>query len=71
MLADETWLSRKAAAIYLTRNGYPISNRTLERLANNHNAGKGPPYSRLSWKTVRYRQSDLDAWAKARTVRVE
>ena len=71
MTPDDTWLSRKAAAIYLTRIGYPITNRTLEKLASNHNAGKGPPYSRVSWKCTRYRQSDLDAWAKARTVRVE
>jgi hypothetical protein len=68
---EETWLSRKAAAIYLTRVGYPISNRTLEKMANKNNSGHGPPYSRTSWKRAVYRQSDLDTWAKARTVRVE
>ena len=68
---EETWLSRKAAAIYLTKIGYPITNRTLEKLANRNNSGHGPPYSRTSWKTTVYRETDLIAWAKARTVRVE
>jgi len=71
MLPEETWLSRKAAAVYLTRLGCPISTRTLEKMASNDNAGHGPPFVRAGWKAVRYLQSDLDAWAKARMVRVE
>lgn len=67
---DETWLTRRAAATYLTRIGCPVGHRTLEKMANNNNAGKGPPYTRLGWKTVRYLQSDLDSWAKKRMVRV-
>ena len=68
---EETWLTRKSAAIYLTRIGRPISNRTLEKMANNNNSGNGPPYVRSAWKRVMYLQSDLDAWAKSQMIRVE
>lgn len=70
MTPEETWLSRRAAALYLTRIGCPVSPRTLEKMASKNNAGKGPPYVRAGWKAVRYRQADLDAWAKKRMVRV-
>ncbi len=70
MVPEETWLSRKAAAIYLTRLGCPVTNRTLEKMAIKNNSGGGPPFVRASWKAVRYRQADLDAWAKRRMVRV-
>lgn len=62
--------SRKEAAIYLTAIGYKITAKTLTNLASNNNEGKGPPFDRLGWGSVRYGRSDLDAWAKARTVRV-
>lgn len=62
--------SRKESAIYLTSIGYPIAAKTLENMANNNNKGKGPPFDRIGWGSVRYARADLDAWAKARTVRV-
>ena len=71
MLPEETWLSRKAAAMYLTRIGCPITHRTLEKVASKNNSGGGPPFVRAGWKAVRYRQSDLDTWAKKRMIRVE
>jgi hypothetical protein len=68
---EETWLSRKAAAIYLTRLGCPVTHRTLGNLGNNNNAGGGPPFVRSGWRSVRYLQSELDAWAKKRMRRIE
>lgn len=70
-LPEDTWLSRKAAALYLTRGGFYITHRTLDMMATHNNAGKGPPFIRTSWKSVRYNQAELDAWAKKQTVRVE
>jgi hypothetical protein len=68
---EETWLSRKAAAVYLTRIGCHMTHRTLERMAGRNNAGGGPSFVRAGWKSVRYRQSDLDSWAAKRMVRIE
>lgn len=68
---EKDWLSRKEAAIYLEKIGFTISARTLEKKAANNNAGKGPPFNRLGWKTVRYRRTDLEAWAQRETTRVE
>jgi hypothetical protein len=68
---EETWLSRRAAAIYLARIGCPISYRQLETMAANQNEGRGPRFARTGWRTVRYRQSDLDDWAKKRMKWVE
>jgi hypothetical protein len=68
---QDAWLSRQAAADYLVQIGVPISFRSLEKMAMHNNSGQGPPFFRFGWKTVRYRQSDLDVWAKKRTVRVE
>lgn len=68
---DGKWLTRKAAADYLTSIGCPISARTLELKGANQNAGKGPPFHRTGWKTLRYNKSDLDAWAFKVTKRVE
>ncbi len=67
----EQWMSRKEAALFLRSIGVPISERTLANLASNNNAGKGPPYNRTRWKSVRYAKSDLIAWAKRETERVE
>jgi hypothetical protein len=64
---ENTWMSRKAAAIYLTRIGCPIGHRTLDSLAANGNRGKGPPFTRVGHKYVRYRESDLIKWAAARS----
>jgi hypothetical protein len=71
MRPDETWLSRRSAAIYLTRLGCPTSKQTLDRMALHNNRRKGPPFVRSSWKCVRYLQSDLDTWAQRRMERVE
>jgi hypothetical protein len=68
---DETWLTRRAAAEYLTRIGCPVTKRTLERKAANGNLGRGPPYTRTGWRIVRYLQADLDDWAEKRKVRIE
>lgn len=65
------WLSRKEAARYLESIGCPVSVRTLETRAVNNNEGRGPPFTRIGWKTVRYKREDLDRWAKKEAVRVE
>lgn len=62
---------RKEAALYLSSIGQRITAATLRNLASNNNAGKGPPFDRIGWGSVRYSRADLDAWAKARTTRVE
>jgi len=58
------WLCRKDAAAYLTSIGCPISPATLEKLASNDNAGGGPRFVRMRWRTVRYRKDDLADWAE-------
>jgi len=65
------WLTRKQAANYLISIGCAISEGTLTNMAANNNAGKGPSFTRVSWKIVRYNRADLDKWAAARCVRVE
>ena len=60
----EEWLSRKEAAIFLTEQGYPISNRTLENLAYQK---KGPRYRRFGWARTNYAKSTLLAWARTQT----
>ena len=65
---EKEWLSRKEAALYLDKIGCPMTARNLEKKAANSNAGKGPPFSRVGWKAVRYKRVDLDAWAIAQTV---
>jgi hypothetical protein len=67
----DQWLTRKKAVAYLERLGCPISIRTLEKWASNDNAGKGPPFSRSRKRIVRYKLSDLSAWASKEIVRVE
>ncbi len=63
--------SRKEAALFLTSIGQPIAAQTLANLAGNNNAGKGPVFDRIGWGNVRYARADLEAWAAARTTRVE
>lgn len=65
------WLSRKQAASFLATLGCAITPRTLEKMASNNNAGKGPPFTRFRWKSVRYARIDLEAWAKKEATRVE
>ncbi len=71
MANDDDFLTRKQAAAYLTKIGCPISYATLANRAAHNNAGKGPPFTRTGWRTVRYRKQDLDAWAYRNTERVE
>ncbi len=65
----DDWLTRKEAATYLASIGCPISKRALEKRASNNNAGKGPAFTRIGWRTVRYKREDLDAWAYRETTR--
>ncbi len=65
------WMSRKEAARYLTSKGRKISAQTLANMASNNNAGKGPPYTRISWTSVVYERRDLDGWLKSQMIRVE
>lgn len=64
MVENEVWLSRKAAAIYLTRLGVPMTHEYLSKLALAENAGKGPKFLKSGWKTVRYSKTELDAFIK-------
>ena len=68
--SPDDWLSRKEAATYLSKIGCPVTMRQLEKRAANNNAGRGPAFTRVGWRHVRYRRSDLDAWAYAQTERV-
>ena len=65
------WLTRQEAATYLAGIGCPIAAKTLANLASRTNHRKGPRYVASGWRTVRYRRTDLDAWARARIVEVE
>ena len=55
-----TLLTQRDAALYLH-----LSERTLERMRV---AGNGPRFVRLSNRSIRYRQQDLDAYVAARVV---
>lgn len=68
---EKDWLSRKEAAIYLTRLGCKIAPQTLAKYASNQNARRGPSYTRVGWKMVQYRREDLETWARLRMVRVD
>lgn len=67
MVADEVWLTRKAAAIYLSRLGVAMKHEYLAKLALPENKGKGPKYLKSGWRTVRYSKTELDAFAKRKT----
>lgn len=62
------FLTRKQAAAHLSALGYPVSVRTLERLAD---AGRGPPFIRFMQKLVRYEPAALERWAKTQTTRFD
>ena len=70
-MADDDLLNRKAASAYLDKLGCPVAPKTLRNMAANDNAGKGPSFFRFRWKTIRYKRSDLDAWARKEIRRVE
>jgi len=69
--AEGPWLTRKQAAHYLTKRGYQLSHGSLCNMASNNNEGDGPKFYRFGWRTVRYLQTDLDAWCSSRMVAVE
>lgn len=66
----DDWLTRKEAVDYLRSIGCPVTQRSLEKKASNNNAGKGPSFTRVGWRTVQYQRRDLDAWAYRETTRV-
>lgn len=68
-MAETDWLSTKGASAYLETLGCFVAPKTLANLRVNANAGKGPPFTRTMWKTVRYQRSDLATWAAANTER--
>ena len=68
---ERKWLTRKEAANFLTDIGCPVTAERLARLASNDNAGKGPAFSRIRWRIVRYQPIDLRKWAAENIVRVE
>jgi hypothetical protein len=68
---EKRWLTRKEAAAFLSNIGCPITWGALANMASNNNAGKGPPFTRTGWRSVRYEPADLRAWADKNTTRVE
>ena len=64
------WLTRKEASKLLERLGSPVSPRTLEKMASNENAGKGPPFTRSGWRIVRYKRDDVVAWQRTYARRI-
>lgn len=70
MVVPTEYLTREQAADYLNSIGYPIKKRTLDKLAEDDNSGRGPPFTRTGWRTVRYERSDLDIWASKRKQKV-
>jgi hypothetical protein len=54
--------ARKEAAHYLRQNGFPISWKTLQKMAT---TGGGPPY-RIFGNKALYEETELIEWARAR-----
>jgi hypothetical protein len=67
---EKQWLSRKEAALFLTRLGYPISAGTLANMASNNNAGRGPSFTRYSWRKISYNRLELLQWVQQQARRV-
>lgn len=65
-MSEPAHLSRKEAADFLRRSGYPISHRTLARLASSK---KGPPYVRFLHRIVSYERAALLQWAESQSER--
>ena len=63
---DDEWMSRRAAAAYLTSIGCPVSWKTLANKACSKSADKGPAYVVSGWRSIAYSQSELDRYANAR-----
>ena len=68
---SEIYLTRKQAAAFLTRIGCPVTYRQLSWWAENDNRRGGPPYTRVRTRLVHYSETDLKAWAKQNTKRIE
>jgi hypothetical protein len=60
---DDPLRSRRAAAQFLTQCGYPVASATLAKYAS---VGGGPIFESFGRKAL-YRESNLLAWAEART----
>ena len=56
MKENEALITRKEAAVYLTKKGYRVSPESI-----NVYGTKGPPYYKLG-KRVAYAPSELDSW---------
>lgn len=59
---EKQYYTRPEAAGYLTRRGFVISWKTLQKMAT---VGGGPAYRRFGNKSL-YTLADLDAWAEAK-----
>lgn len=70
-LEKKEFLSRGEVATYLAHLGYPISVGRLNNLASNNNAGGGPPFHRVRWSRVYYKRTDVEAWMRDQTERIE
>lgn len=71
LTTTERSLTRKGAANFLTKLGFPISAKTLRNMASNANAGGGPAFYKTDWRSVYYRQDDLIAWVADKVKRIE
>jgi len=60
---EEELLTRSVAAKYLTKGGYSVKPKTL---ANWASLKKGPPFTKLGGKSLRYARSGLDDWIRAK-----
>lgn len=68
---QKEWLARKEVVGVLESVGCSISLRTLANMAANNNSGRGPSFYRTGWRIVRYKRSDVLAWANSRMTRIE
>lgn len=64
---DETYLNRKDAAKFLSRLGCGTTARFLRDVVGRG----GPPFTLTRKRIVRYAKTDLEAWARANTKRIE
>lgn len=63
---EDEYLTRREASAYLKSIGDPLAVQTLANMAANNNAGGGPPFISIGWRTLRYPKKALNAWAAAR-----
>lgn len=65
-MIGDGWVKRKEAARILTDMGYPVTAEQLAQMAENNNAGAGPPFTRTGWRSVWYHINDLKSWKPPR-----